>query len=225
MIKAVIFDLDDTMCLTEEGCWKVENQTLLNMGRQQMSRAIHQETWGKKLFEEAIELRSPGIDVQEFRDAFDPVFRTAIETGQLDKIPPENLEAMDRLLDMGKALVLLTSRERIELEHLLAPDHDLASRVEAFYYKDNMQFHKPDPRAFEHIEREHGWKPGECVYVGDSLGDAKSAKGAGIHFIASLESGLRSKQDFIRQQDAPVDLYIHTFPEVVEAVQQLDITN
>ena len=121
--------------------------------------------------------------------------------------------------DLGKALVVLTSREHTEIQHLLEPDHALAEYVETFYYKDNMRFHKPDPRAFEHIEHEHGWDPKECVYVGDSISDAVAARGAGLHFIASLESGLRTEEDFT---DQAVDIFIPRFPDVVEAVKTLD---
>jgi phosphoglycolate phosphatase-like HAD superfamily hydrolase len=148
--------------------------------------------------------------------------KAAIEEGRFDKIPTENFQAMDKVLAMGKALVVLTSREHVELKHMLEPDHELFKRMVAFYYHDNMEYHKPDPRAFEHIEREHNWKPEECVYVGDSLSDAVAAKGTGMHFIASLESGLLTKEDFLTQPAALVDIFIHRFHEIVTAIRQLD---
>lgn len=222
MIKAVILDLDDTLCLTEAACFEMENEVLRAMGRREMSREIHKATWGKKLFE-AIEDRSPGIDTIEFRMAYAPIIRKYTEEGKLDALPEENYSALDELILMGKQLVVLTSRTHGELEHLLAPDHHLAERVETFYYEENMQYHKPDPRAFEHIEREHGWKPDECVYVGDSLSDAQAAKDAGLHFIASLEGGLRTEANFLKQPDAPVDVFITRFPDVIDAVQRLDL--
>lgn len=218
MIKAVILDLDDTLCLTEEVCFGLENQTLEAIGRPPMLRELHLATWGKPLFE-IMPVRSPGIDMQAFRKAYVPLIKKAIASGTLDNISQENLEAVDRLLDMEKSVLVLTSREHTELQHRLAPGHDLANRVSAFYYKDNMQFHKPDPRAFAQIEHEHGWMPAECVYVGDSVSDAEAAKGAGLHFIASLESCLRTKDDFANY---PVDAFIDVFPEVVAAVQSLD---
>lgn len=218
MIKAVILDLDDTLCLTEEVCFRLENETLEKMGRPPMSREIHLSTWGQPLFN-ILSTRSPGIDVEEFRKTYAPLLKRAIESGSLDKIPKVNLEAIDKLLTNEKSVLVLTSREHTELQHMLLPGHDLAKRVTAFYYKDNMQYHKPDPRAFAQIDREHGWKPEECVYVGDSLSDAESAKGAGLHFIASLESGLRTKSDFAKYS---VDAFINVFPEVIDAILTLD---
>lgn len=217
MIKAVVLDLDDTLCLTEEACYALENKTLVAMGRSAMSREVHLRTWGKPLFQVITE-RSPGIDVAAFRVAYTPFIKEAIASGDLDKIPDENLEVVDNLVLSGIAVVILTSREHAELEHILGTDHILNGRVEAFYYKDNMQYHKPDPRAFEHIEREHGWLPEECVYVGDSIGDAAAATGAHLHFVASLESGLRTMKDF---DGYPVAAFIHKFTELPDAITAL----
>lgn len=217
-IKAVILDLDDTLCLTEAACFEMENTVLQNMGRAPMSRQLHQDTWGKPLFE-VIPKRSPGVDIVAFRAAYVPIIAEFTSSGKLDAIPEQNLTALDQLTKLGKQLVVLTSRTHDELKHMLDPIHPLASRVAHYYHKDNMQYHKPDPRAFDHIEREHGWKPDECVYVGDSVGDAAAATGGGLHFVASLESGLRAREDFSAYN---VDAFINTFPEIVEAVKLIE---
>jgi len=218
MIEAVVIDVDDTLCLTEAACFDMENEVLVNMGRTPMSREIHRSTWGKPLFE-AITDRSPGIDVGEFKAAYHPVIEGYVTTGKLDTIPDENYIAMDRLITLGKKIMLLTSRTHGELKHLLEPDHLLASRVEAFYYKDNMQFHKPDPRAFDELLQASSLAPGQCVYIGDSPSDAQAANQAGLHFVASLESGIRQKQDFDR---FTVDAFVGKFPDIVGVVTALD---
>lgn len=214
MIKAVIIDVDDTLCLTEAASFELENATLVKMGRKPMPRSIHKETWGLPLFE-AIAKRSPGIDIEAFKSAYLPAIEKFIADGKLDVIPNENFKALDEIISSGKLIMLLTSRTHMEFKHMLAPDHLLASRVEAFYYRDNMQFHKPDPRAFDQLLSVHKLRPNECVYVGDSLSDAKAANGAGIFFVANLESGIRQQQDF---QGLYVDRFIDHFPEITEAI-------
>lgn len=218
MINAVIIDFDDTLCLTEAACFDLENETLVSMGREPMSRDIHKQTWGRPLFE-AIADRSPGINVEDFREAFKPVIAAYIKSGQLDSIPQSNYETLDKLITQGMSIMILTSRTHTEVEHLLQKDHLLASRVQTFYYRDNMKFHKPDPRAFDELLSANGLQPSQCVYVGDSLSDAEAAKGAGLHFIASVESGLRQKQDF---QSLPVDAFIDRFSDLYAAVQSLE---
>ena len=218
MIEALVIDVDDTLCLTEAVCFDMENEALVSMGRGPMPREVHLTTWGQPLFEVITE-RSPGVDAEAFKAAFEPVIAEYTASGKLDTIPDINYEALDKLVDMGKLLMVLTSRTHGELKHMLEPDHLLATRVEAFYYKDNTQFHKPDPRVFDELLKAHGLAPQNCAYVGDSIGDAVATKQAGLHFIASLESGLRQRQDF---EGYDVDRFIMRFPDVVDAVVSLD---
>jgi len=218
MIKAVILDFDDTLCLTQRAGFALENETLAKMGRPPMSLDIHKATWGQPL-PEAIKVRSPGISAEVFLKTFAPLMKQYFLEGKIDHVSEANLAALHQLAHNNKTLLLVTSRTHEEVEHILHADHVLSKHIEAFYYRGNMDYHKPDPRAFELIERNHNWKPEECVYVGDSLSDAASAKGAGLHFIASLESGLRSKEDFANY---PVDAFITTFPEVVTAVSAIE---
>ncbi len=218
MLKAVIIDFDDTLCLTEEACFGLENAALVKMGCEPMSRALHQRTWGQPLFD-AMPARSPGVDVEAFKNVYASTLAEYIESGEYDSIPQANYEALDQLIKLGKLLLILTSRTHSELKHMLEPDHLLATRIETFYYKDNTQFHKPDPRVFKELLAAHGLKPSECVYVGDSVSDAVATKQAGLYFIASLESGLRRKRDFNGHE---VDRFITTFPEVVDSVMSLD---
>ena len=218
MIKAVIIDFDDTLCLTEEACFNLENQALKRMGRATMSRDIHKQTWGQQLFE-AIKIRSPGVDVETFRQILTGLIPEWTATGRLDAITPESFAALDALADQGRELFILTSRTHKEAEHLIAADHELSGRIKAFYYRDNMQYHKPDPRAFDILLKDHGFTKDECVYVGDSPSDAEAAKKAHMHFIASLESGVRTKNDF-----APyaVDRFIARFSDLPAAIASLD---
>jgi phosphoglycolate phosphatase len=218
MIEAVIIDVDDTLCLTEAACFDLENEALQRMGRAPMERTVHLGTWGQPLFD-AIRTRSPGIDVEQFKVAYHPVIDEFITDGRLDSIPEANYEALDHLIALGKKLMLLTSRTHGEFKHMLAPGHLLSSRVSAFYYKDNMAYHKPDPRAFDEVLRDNALQPNQCVYAGDSPSDAAASTEAGISFIASLESGIRQRQDF---DGFRVAAFINIFPDIVDAVVALD---
>jgi phosphoglycolate phosphatase-like HAD superfamily hydrolase len=183
-----------------------------------MDREIHKKTWGQPLYD-AIQLRSPGVDANKFWELMPGVHEQFICSGEIDVVTDDNIMALDRLAELGKKLMILTSRTEVEVKHLLAPTHHLAGRIAAFYHKGNMEFHKPDPRAFEVIERDHGLQPASCVYVGDSPTDAASAKGANLHFIASLESGVRARDDFSAYL---VDAFIDKFTELPDAVKLLE---
>lgn len=217
MIKAVIIDFDDTLCLTEEVCFRMENEILAKMGRPAASRELHIKTWGI-VFEEAMAIRSPGIDFEEFKKYYRPTMTHYVESGYIDAVSTENIKALDDLIAMGIKIIILTSRAEIEVTHLFESDHILSSRVHEFYHKDNIKYHKPDPRAFDEFFTNNDILPEECIYIGDSVGDAAASTGAGIKFIASLESGIRQKEDF---KDYQVEFFMEKFTEIVEIVQNL----
>jgi phosphoglycolate phosphatase len=214
LIKAVIVDIDDTLCLTEAVCFGLENEVLERMRCKPMSRDVHVSTWGRPLFE-AMPERSPGVNIERFKALYSVVLSEYNRLGKYDTIPQQNYQALDELIRQGKTIMLLTSRTHGELSHLMNSDHLLVTRIKAFYYRDNMQFHKPDPRAFDEVLRDNDLQPNQCVYIGDSTSDAVAAKKAGLHFIASLESGLREKRDF---NDLSVDYFISGFPELISAI-------
>ncbi|MEU4423230.1 HAD hydrolase-like protein [Actinoplanes sp. NPDC024001] len=217
MIEAVIVDVDDTLCLTEAASFELENEVLARMGRPPMSRAVHLATWGEVLLD-AMPHRSPGLDLDRFAELFPVAHQEYLADGRLDVIPPENLAALDKLVAAGRTVMLLTSRAQEEIEHMLAPDHVLAGRVTGAYHQGNTRFRKPDPRAFDELLAETGLTPDRCVYVGDSPGDALAAGGAGIRFIACLQSGVRRLEDFDPRH---VTASIEAFPDLVAVVDQL----
>ena len=217
MIRAVIVDVDDTLCLTEAASFELENEVLARMGRPPMTRTVHLATWGEALLD-AMRHRSPGLDLEHFARLFPAAHQQYLAAGRLDVIPPENLEALDKLVAAGRTVLLLTSRTGPEVAHLLAEDHALAGRVTAAYHQSNSRYRKPDPRAFDELLADTGFAPHECVYVGDSPGDAVAAGGAGIRFIACLQSGVRRLDEFdARHVTASID----AFPELVAVVDRL----
>ncbi|MFI6317163.1 HAD family hydrolase [Nonomuraea sp. NPDC050556] len=213
----VAVDVDDTLCLTEAACFDLENEVLARIGRPPMRRAVHLATWGQTLLE-AMPLRSPGVDLGRFEAVYREVLREYVGEGLLDVVAQENLDALDALAGAGRTVALLTSRTEAEVEHLVDPSHVLAGRVSGVFHGGNTRFGKPDPRAFDELLAAGGLEPSECVYVGDSPGDAAAANGAGLRFVACLQSGVRARADFAPHQ---VDAFIDAFPEVVAVVARL----
>ncbi|HTH72263.1 MAG TPA: HAD-IA family hydrolase [Candidatus Pristimantibacillus sp.] len=218
MIKAVIVDFDDTLSMNEEACFEMENEALALMGRPPMSREIHKSTWGQYFFD-AIQVRSPGVNAEEFLKKHKIVHDQWIADGRVDTIDATRLATMDALLEQGRKLYILTNRTHREIVHLLAPDHDLASRITTIYYHETTEFHKPDPRVFDSLLSVNGFERQECVYVGDAPSDAVAAKKANMHFIASLEGAIRTKEDF---EGLGTDVFIEHFADLPAAVAFLD---
>ncbi len=218
-ISTVIFDVDDTLLLTEAACFVMENEVLEMMGRAPMDRAVHLATWGMPLFD-ALPIRSPGVDLTEYERLYLPVFDRHIEIGLLDVLPDEHLDVLDALLASGRAVMLLTSRSEQEVRHLIAPDHPLSQRLARVYHADNVAELKPSPRVFDALLADSGALPRECVYVGDSPGDAAAATGAGLRFIATMQAGIRTRPDFA---SFAVDAFVDRFTDVPDAISNLDV--
>lgn len=210
MIKLVLLDFDDTLCLTEETAFVVENEVAKSMGHAPMTRAVHQRNWGD-LLEVAITERIPGIDAKEFMNRLGGYVKRFTDNGTLDAIRKENLRTLQTLRAKGKRIGILTSRSLPEITHLMLPSHPLSVHIEQFYHKDNSRHLKPDPRAFEQALEDFAVLPEEAVYVGDAVSDAVAANGAGLHFIAVLESGLRKRAEFEKQN---VDFFAPKFTDI-----------
>ena len=218
MIKLVIVDFDDTLCLTEEPTYQMESRIGLEMGLPLMDRDIHKQTFGKPI-EEIIPIRIPGIDVPEFLKRLEQAIPEYIEKGILDNVLDKNLKTLLNLKSKGKLIGMLTGRNLFELKHLIAKDNPLSDIFSLSQYKDNSKYHKPDPRAFDIFFSTFSVKPQETLDIGDSINDGIASNGAGIHFLASLESKNRTKEDF---NDINVEYFVNEFPELEGIVNILD---
>ena len=218
MIKAVIFDFDDTLSMTSGSNNMLTNKALVAMGREPMSMEEHQKTVGDPL-KVTLANHYPGLDLEEFMLHLNKERGAELAKGQIENVSPEGLNAMDELARQGKQLMIVSSRREEGFWNLMDRTHHLGSRISHFYHMGNNPYHKPDPRVFEIIEKEHGLKPSECVYVGDTLNDAAAATGAGLHFIASLESGILSQKDYA---DYKVDAFVKNIPGILPAIAALE---
>ncbi len=209
-IKVVALDFDDTLCMTQKACFRLENMAALAIGFAPMSLETHLGSWGKPMTQ-VLQQRFPGVDEAAFMRSYKKCLVQAKLEGWYDLIALKNYHALDQLESHGIHLALLSSRSQAEMQHLMLPDHPLASYIERFYYLENCAFHKPDGRVFDGMLKDFGVSPDQVLYVGDSVSDAQACEQAGIVFVATLESGLRNKEDF---ENFPVRAFISDFSEL-----------
>lgn len=195
MIKLIIFDFDDTLCLNQKACYDLENSIAMKFGFPPIEMAVHQSTWGKPLAE-VIGERIPGIDIDGFLKELKIQLPIWAEQHKVDQIPSKNYETLSKLKSKGYDLAILTARTVSESSHLFRKDHPLMQYVSRFYYQQENGFKKPDPRVFDAVLEDYKMDPSAIIYVGDSVGDGIASTKAGIQFIATLESGIRKIEDF-----------------------------
>ena len=218
MIKLVLLDFDDTLCLSEESCFHFENEVAQSMGFFPMSREVHKATWGQHLQEAIIE-RIPGINAELFMKHFEEQVPTAIKNGTFDSVPAQNLAILETIKEEGKKIAIVTSRSLIEVRAIMDKSHPLNGLVDKFCLRDNLEHMKPDPRVFNKALYESDVMPIECAFVGDTLKDGFAAKNAGMDFIAVLESGLVMKESFLNA-NIQVDYFAEKFTDILPYIQQ-----
>lgn len=218
MIKLVIVDFDDTLCLTEEATYQMESRIGLEMGMPLMDREIHKKTFGKPI-DEIISIRIPGINVPEFMKRLELMIPEYINKGILDNVSDYNLKTLLNLKAKGKTIGMLTGRSLMELKHVLSKDNPLSDIFSLSQYKENSKYHKPDGKVFDIFFSTFNVKPSEVLYIGDSINDGVASNEAQIHFIASLESKNRTKEDF---NDVKVEYFVNKFTELEEIINKLD---
>jgi len=191
-VLVALFDHDDTLVGTRGP--KVQQHIL-----------VAQVCYGKTLTEAEI-LAHWGKPLPQFLCA---IFGTddadrALENSRVysERFPktlfPDTIPTLQRLLDLGKWLGIVTASTHRSLNYDL---ESLSIPGEWFEYiqaAEDTTVHKPNPRVFDPAVaalHEQGLYPEEVLYVGDGLHDLYAARGAGFSFIG-VETGLVSAEEF-----------------------------
>ncbi len=183
-VKAVLFDFDYTLADSSEAIVDCVNHALVGMGLSPAEpEAIHRGI-GLGLVE--IFQRLTGLDgdlAGEFRRRFIERADEVMSDGtHLYPWVPDTLHA---LRDRGLALGIVSTKRRHRIAGVLERD-GLAPLFGTIVGADMVERLKPDPEplllALDHL----GAAPGEALYVGDSMADARAAAAAGVPFAGVL---------------------------------------
>jgi HAD superfamily hydrolase (TIGR01549 family) len=207
MIKAIVFDYDETLTRTIDGKARAYSDFAM-------------AEYGKVLTTEDVK-KAFGIKYEEFiKVLFGDIETVEKIIGKYQKfsanyppIPYEGaIETVNKLFK--KYLIGIVSGIRRK---------DLNNDLEQLGFDQKMFFHiqcgdetkilKPNPIVFEPLKNKLKLcqiKPEEVVYVGDSLGDMLAAKGAGFKFIG-IAGHTRSAEEF-RENGA----------EIIESLSELE---
>jgi HAD superfamily hydrolase (TIGR01549 family) len=193
MIKAVIFDLDDTLVTTRVVKWEQHKAVAREFYGRETTDEKLLEHWGKP-FDTLINLLHDGVDtIENLHAAY------AATSHRFPKeVQKDTLCTVDRLLNNGIQLGIVTATNR---NFLLKDLERLGFPHERFFClqgADETDVHKPDPRVFDPILgalQRTGISKDETMYVGDALTDWYAARDAGLHFIG-VTTGLNSADEF-----------------------------
>ena len=118
-------------------------------------------------------------------------------------------EMLSKLRSSGMLLAVVTNKDEIPTQILT--EHFFPDTFDYVRGSQPGMIHKPDPEVIRRCLDLLGVKPGECVYIGDSEVDIRTAEGSGIDLI-SCDWGYRSRE-FLMENGAgricsdPADLW------------------
>lgn len=240
MIRAVFFDLDDTLCdaatafqagraaafarlcarhpaLTNhevERAWAGVRETLfreLDAGRLTMAEV--------RLRRFRATLRALGIADDAFADQLDLLLGTT-QLAHLALFPDATV--LD-VLRGGPHVGIITNgagdahpdSQRSKAAHL-----GLLDRVDSFWVSDEMGYRKPDPRAFQPALNAVGLAPAGCLYVGDApASDIVGANRAGLRSVLVWRAPSEPPPGAGDERPAAI---VHTLSELPALIARID---
>ena len=192
--KTIIFDFDYTLVDASQGIIQSTNVTLEEMGFAPVGEEVIVPTIGLPL-EEMFTYFVP-----EIHHADNELFATkykanaAAKMTELTRVFTAVPGLLESLAKSGVRMGIVSTKMHIRIEEVLAR-FDLGKYFEIVIGGDEVEAYKPAPEGLLHAMEVLGSMPEETLYVGDSLTDAKTARNAGVAFVAVL-TGATQREAF-----------------------------
>jgi phosphoglycolate phosphatase-like HAD superfamily hydrolase len=186
-IKAIVFDLDDTLINSSSSVVQCFQQVAKEFRQPLPSEHQIRELMGMPLNEFCSSLW-PNLDSSIVSQLYLKLFKPDL----LQAIPHVE-ETLKILKERGFDLHILSSKVTLTIHKHLRYTNIPENLFISIMGGDAVAHPKPDPRVFTYLLKSYAAH--EILYVGDSLYDFQAASSAKIPFIAVL-TGIHSKSTF-----------------------------
>lgn len=192
-IQTLIFDFDYTLVDSAQGTIDGVNFAFSQMGLPLASDDTIRRTIGLSLPDILTALAGKAYTkhVDEFTRLFlQRADETMVDLAEFFAGVPETIQA---LLNLNIQLAIVSQKNRHYIQGILAKEN----LVDAFpvIVGGGDAAYKPNPEGLLLAVAQTSGTPEQCIYVGDSVTDAETARRAGITFIAVL-SGVTPREAF-----------------------------
>ncbi len=199
-LKAVIFDLDDTLVFSTVDYSKFKRQVIERIASHGEDGSLYSpdETVVRIISRYEAHMKSKGLPAEEIRSRLSELDRIMDKVelervGETEAIPGA-AKLLETLRSKGVKIGILTRGCREYASHALARA-GLLELVDEVECRNSHSKPKPDPESYLRLVRALGVRKEETLFVGDHPIDAQCALNAGVGFIA-VESGDVPKERF-----------------------------
>lgn len=193
-VQSVIFDFDYTLADSSEGVIECANYALARLGLPAAPDDAIRQTIGLSLPHTLTTLA--GEQYAELGDEFTEVFferaRVIMTDASLvyEFVPPLLGTLRSRNITLG----IVSSGRRRRISAVLQR-YDLHGSFSIIVGSEDVETMKPDPTGLLRAVKALNTPKESCLYVGDSLTDAETARCAGVGFVAVM-SGVTGRDAF-----------------------------
>ena len=182
MLKAVLFDLDGTIIDSNNAIFETYTQVAKKLGVEPPDIEVLRGLLGQPS-----NLNLP-ILLGEKKDAIPIYNEVVIKTHENLPTLPHVKETLEKIeLPMG----IVTSKRKANAIEVLG---ELYEKFDVLITPEQTVKQKPDPEPMHLACKKLSVKPEECVYIGDTVRDYKTAMNSGTEFIALIDKGSTAEQ-------------------------------
>lgn len=209
MIKAILFDFDDTLTRTKDTRWAAYIETGKKFYNMEITGEELEKYWGTPFEELLHKIFKDKEPIEEVRRKY-----LSVAKNHPLVVYPGAQECIIKLAEKFLIGIVTSSPKDLmiwDLEDLKFP----MDKIFDLQTEEDTQVHKPDPRVFEPVFKklsDKGINKSEIVYVGDLMRDYNAAIGAGIGFVG-ITHGMQLKKDYFEKAGAT---YVDNFEELIE---------
>ncbi len=210
MIKALIFDFDGVLVLSEKARFRV-----LRSIAQRHGLEIEENLFSKivgRTTKNFFRLNFPALDTKTFEKII-----VDYEVEYKDKIvdhvtPIAFTNDFIRNYNGGKVVAVTSGSQAHIIEKLLL-HLGLKGKIKCVVGQEHVTNHKPDPEAYVYTAQQLNLPPNACLVFEDTAVGAEAALLAGMQVYAVL-NGVNSKTDF---ESLPVKGFIASTQDLIKA--------
>lgn len=223
MIRAVIFDFDYTLGDSSTGIIECANYALHALGIPTATDDHICRTIGLSLWETYRELAG-GAFAEEQGVEFIRLFVERADQVMVDqtRIYEPVPKVFRYLKENGYHLGIVSTKFRFRIDALLERD-GLKKSVDLVIGGEDVMLPKPDPEGLNKALDVFEISLEECLYVGDSVIDAETARRAGTHFIPVL-TGVTEAEAFDPFHPGVVMKSLSELPRILSDWGRMDIS-